>query len=584
MKNQSSLLRRASLLALAFFVLAVSGHQARAGTDKDATKDRRADVVIIDAMAEHGKLEMPPAIFLHDQHTKALAAVQKDCSSCHQPVKAGDSSDYTFRYLDSDKVKPKDLEKFYHKSCIGCHTEMSKSGTKSGPLEAECRSCHNPRPAVKAQWNDIGLDKVLHYKHIASAQIVHQGDAKTNCGACHHVYDAAEKKLVWGKDKEDSCRACHSLPADLAAKRKAANALSPGSADALQDENGLLKNRPTLDVAAHQACVNCHLKIAALNKPEIKTGPADCAGCHGTAAQAKLAEENAGNQIIADSIPRLERGQPDAVLMLAAPAENNKLVSTMRPVSFNHKFHESVTMDCRTCHHQKISACSSCHSLEGKAEGGHVNQAMAMHSPDSKRSCVGCHAVETQKASCGGCHTTTPKKLPKDSCDSCHTVPAGVSAEQAENASLLELDKESREALAKATVAGRENARVSTFDLADIPEKVTIGLLSKDYQPSELPHRKIVATLQEKMNDSRLAAVFHTDKATLCQGCHHNSPPSKTPPKCVSCHGVDVKTAVSGRLPLSAAYHQQCMTCHERMDQKPAKDDCAGCHKPRGNQ
>ena len=347
MKNQSSLLRRAGVFILAFLALAVFGQYARAGTGaKEAKLDKRADIVVIDAMAKHGKLEMPPVTFLHDQHTKTLAAAQKDCGSCHQPVKAGETT-YSFRYMDSDKVKAESMKDYYHKTCIGCHASTK---SKTGPLETECRTCHNPKPAVKRDWKDIGFDKVLHYKHVASAQITYAGDSKNNCGACHHVYDSVSEKLIWGKEKEDSCRACHLLPEELAAKRRTAEATAPGSADALADANGPLKKRPTLDMAAHQACVSCHLKVAALKKPEIKTGPADCAGCHSPVAQAKLADEG-NNKVVSDSIPRLERGQPDAVLMMAAPEKTKDLVSSMKPVSFNHKFHEGVAQDCRTCHH-----------------------------------------------------------------------------------------------------------------------------------------------------------------------------------------------------------------------------------------
>lgn len=584
MKNQSSLLRRAGVFILAFLALAVFGQYARAGTeDKEAKANKRADVVIIDQMARHGKLEMPPAVFLHDRHTKALADIQKDCGSCHQPVKAGDpSAGYSFNsFMGSDTVKAENLKDFYHKSCIGCHSSLKG---KTGPQETECRGCHNPRPDFTSEWQDIGLDKVLHYRHISSAQITFAGDKEKNCGACHHVYDKASEKLIWGKGQEDSCRACHLLPDALAAKRKAADVAAPGSADSLADTNGLLKNRPTLDVAAHQSCVNCHLRVAALNTPEIHTGPATCAGCHSPAAQAKLAAEGINNPVIADSIPRLERGQPDAVLMMTAPEKIKELISSMRPVSFNHKLHEGAAQDCRTCHHQGISTCSSCHSLEGKVEGGFVTQNSAMHAASSRRSCVGCHAVEMQKPSCGGCHTVPKQQASQNSCAVCHTVPVGVSEADAENASLLKLDAESRLALAKATVSAREKAPVPGVAPADIPEKVTIGILSKDYEPAELPHRKIVETLTAKLKDSRLAAVFHTEETTLCQGCHHNSPPSITPPRCVSCHGVTVTaaTGAGSRLPLAAAYHKQCMTCHASMAQKPLQDDCAGCHKPKG--
>ncbi len=69
-----------------------------------------------------------------------------------------------------------------------------------------------------------------------------------------------------------------------------------------------------------------------------------------------------------------------------------------------------------------------------------------------------------------------------------------------------------------------------TYAVNDIPEKVTIKELSDKYLPSELKHREHVLELMKGMKDSPLAAYFHSDPGTMCQGCHHNSPPSKKPP------------------------------------------------------
>lgn len=577
MKNQTSLLRWASVFALALVVCVSAGHSARGATDAaSAAGEKRADVVTIDAMAEDGKLELPAVTFLHDQHTKALASMQKDCSACHKPLKDKGEGRYSFHFMGSDTVKGDALKTLYHSKCIGCHTDLRKEGKKTGPQEAECRSCHQPRPAVVDDWRDIGLDKVVHNKHVQSKQILVEGQDK-NCAACHHVYDAAEQKLAWGKNKEDSCRACHLLPEDrnpLEAQAAVVGAQQPA------DENGPLLKRPSLDKAAHQACVNCHL-INISADGMLKTGPTDCAGCHGAPALAKLAEESA--KVDPKSVPRLERGQDDAVLMLPVAEKSKDLISSMNPVSFNHKYHEAVAMDCRSCHHKKIAACGDCHTLEGKAEGNNVQLYRAMHLTSATRSCVGCHLAETQQPSCAGCHTTIPEKLSQNSCKSCHSTPVGVSEQEATNASLLKLDKDGRKALADATVAEREKRSVAVVAQDDIPDKVTIGVLSNEYQPSELPHRKIVNTLVDKQKDNRMAAVFHSEETTLCQGCHLYSPASKTPPRCVSCHAVAVTAESEGHLNLRAAYHQQCMTCHERMNQKPAATECADCHKVRVN-
>ncbi len=575
MKNQTSLPRWAGFFALALVFLVFAGHGFAATEEtKKAMVEKRADVLTIDAMAADGKLSLPAVTFLHDQHTKALSAMKKDCSSCHKPLKPGDAGAYSFRFMDTGELTGEALKETFHANCIGCHIDLAKAGKKSGPLDAECRTCHNPAPAVSSNWQDIGLDKRIHYNHTVSKFIPVAGNKDKNCAACHHVFDPDKQKLVWGENKEDSCRACHLLPK----VKKAALAKNP----AASDDNGPLQKRLTLDVATHQSCVNCHLALAAKKDQVVEYGPFDCAGCHSPAAQAAFAAQSAKTPV--DSIPRLKRGQADVVLLMPEPAKPQSVKGMMATVSFNHKFHEAMTLDCRGCHHKKIASCADCHSYEGKAEGNFINLSMAMHKPDARQSCVGCHNIKTQQASCAGCHTQIPLKLSHNSCATCHVSPPGVNEEQGTNpAYMLGLSKEKKEALAASGVYLRDRESARGYDQIDIPEKVTLGLLAKEFEASEMPHRKIVNALWEKQRNSRLAVAFHTDKGTLCQGCHHNSPLSKTPPKCVSCHSVDSQSAPGGRLSLKAAYHQQCMTCHARMNQKPAATECAECHKIRGN-
>ncbi len=86
----------------------------------------------------------------------------------------------------------------------------------------------------------------------------------------------------------------------------------------------------------------------------------------------------------------------------------------------------------------------------------------------------------------------------------------------------------------------------------------------------------------ERIKDNKLAGAFHTDPATLCVTCHHNSPASVNPPKCVSCHSKTINPAEPDRPSLLAAYHLQCMSCHADMKvARPQKTDCTTCHKLR---
>jgi hypothetical protein len=113
---------------------------------------------------------------------------------------------------------------------------------------------------------------------------------------------------------------------------------------------------------------------------------------------------------------------------------------------------------------------------------------------------------------------------------------------------------------------------------SDIPEKIMIGKLSDRYESVEFPHRQIIKALAGKIKDSRLAGHFHEGKDTICQGCHHNAPPGRQPPECVSCHAVKSNDSSPTRPSLMGAYHNQCMGCHKEMGMdKPSS--CTDCHR-----
>ena len=521
MTTAQSLFRRAGRVLTAATLLLAAVALVHGSVPSADREDRaRADIIRIDGLKQFGALERPPVTFLHERHTQALAKKGKDCAACHLQDKDYLSPRY-MRLLDVSR--PATME-VYHSNCIACHRRTAEAGEASGPQV--CAGCHQDRP-IASSWTPIGLDKSLHYRH-AKAQ-------DNKCEVCHHLYDAAAKKTVYVKGKEDDCRFCHG-------------------------EQQVEQVR-SMRAVSHAQCIDCHRKRLAQNQD---AGPATCGGCHDAALQQKIAKVK--------DVPRLMRGQPDATIVQAAKAAGTPPAAPLaRPtvVPFNHKLHEGQADTCRVCHHASMDACAKCHTVQGSKEGKFVNLQTAMHRVNDQGSCVGCHAASQNRKECAGCHTgigTRKETADLAGCAACHVAtPAGASVDP--------------KALAAELLAARKTAG-GTYPVDDIPETVEIKSLSKQFDAARMPHRKIVQTLVKPTGDSRLAGAFHRDPGTVCQGCHHNSPAAKKPPTCTSCHGQ----AFDGRNPvkpgLQAAYHLQCMECHRAMGlEKPSATDCTGCHK-----
>ena len=117
-----------------------------------------------------------------------------------------------------------------------------------------------------------------------------------------------------------------------------------------------------------------------------------------------------------------------------------------------------------------------------------------------------------------------------------------------------------------------------TYSESDIPDSVTISLLQKEYEPVTFPHREIVKTLQNHIHESQIATFFHGHEDVVCQGCHHHSPVSQKPPLCENCHGKAFQESKVPMPGILAAYHRQCIFCHEKMEIDAPTTDCTGCH------
>jgi hypothetical protein len=363
------------------------------------------------------------------------------------------------------------------------------------------------------------FDYSLHYRHVLAS--------KEKCGECHHFYDKNLKELIWEKGTEQNCRDCH------------------GAKDKGRELS--LRN------AVHQSCVGCHVKKQEQGQ---KTGPQKCVGCHDRKRRLAVKTFEYPRLKLVYS-PRVKRRQPDRVWLTAKGAKTNV-------VAFDHKAHEPRVTFCSTCHHQTLDACSSCHTLTGTKKGGFVTLEKAYHSASSEHSCVGCHNLVTQQKDCAGCHQTQAASPSKRSCSICHNGPKAPKGK------------------AKITQPFPGLAKLAPLPAYgdDFPNKYKIDVLAKEYKPSILPHGKIVTALDRAIGKSRLARQFHGRTEVTCAGCHHRSPLGKRPSTCRSCHAPRGH-ATRDKPGLRAAYHRQCMGCHQRMG-LTKKLGCTDCHAKAG--
>ncbi|MFO7878188.1 MAG: cytochrome c3 family protein, partial [Desulfovermiculus sp.] len=180
---------------------------------------------------------------------------------------------------------------------------------------------------------------------------------------------------------------------------------------------------PSWSQSAHLSCLNCHIQVNASDRDDALQAPVSCQGCHGQDLEPAQTTER--------TPPRFNRGQPDAAFISPSPADIEAMTSgnsvqkaSMQPVPFDHKAHEQATDTCRACHHESsLKPCSQCHGRQGSEQGGMISLDQAMHSLDSKLSCVGCHWQKTQDLpQCAGCHTLQKKAAAgqEDNCLVCH--------------------------------------------------------------------------------------------------------------------------------------------------------------------
>jgi hypothetical protein len=540
MRKGSVHLKTGAMLLAMVMVFVFTAGAVNTDLTVEGPVERGADLIVIDVMRAMKPLERPPVIFFHSRHTDALTSVKRDCTACHMTDDNGRLSLKFKRLADADAQTVSDT---YHLNCIACHRDMKAQNRKSGPLT--CGECHRQSPDVKSTWQPIVFDKSLHYRHVKANQ--------EKCANCHHEFNPQLRKLEYVKGKESACSYCHK--------------------ETPVDDTSAIKD------AAHRQCIGCHRSRIANTK---QAGPIGCVGCHD-------ADHQMGIEVLAD-VPRMQRNQPDAVLVKTGPppVPGDPSPPVMNPVPFDHLAHETYNDSCKVCHHADLASCSSCHTTTGKPEGDGIKLAQAMHSPMGSTSCIGCHQAQQQKPACAGCHTFmgTTTQLETTRCLTCHMTPLAVQPETAgadpavpQNSAAAATGTDASMQMAQALMQ-RRNLQTKVFPADRVPETVSIGDMSDRFEPATFPHGKVLKALVDQIRDNRLAGYFHTEPGTLCQGCHHNSPAAEKPPLCSSCHGSNTVRETDGFRPgLSGAFHQQCIGCHTSMGiTKPASRDCNACH------
>ena len=526
-----------------FYVLFVLTIFLSIGSSKEIVKKSvlPADSVVIDKIAEKNKLEMPSVTFFHDKHTNYLNQKGKSCKDCHIVDK---NKKLTLKFIESLEIDgSKELKEKYHNKCLDCHRKQTDKDINP-PKEESCRVCHNANYGNKkdAKWKTLNFDKDLHTSHIKSNKLKSTNPKYSeNCYLCHRSYDEKTGKTFYEKGKEESCKYCH-----LANKK---NEKFKGKVDITKK-------------AYHTLCLSCHTEKIEKEKLDL---PQNCSSCH-------ISQKFDIKKVDY----RIKKNQKDISLMNSFSEKENKKLG-IEPVPFNHKNHEKNNKNCISCHHKSLEKCSNCHTQKGAKKGDYINLSAAMHKvSESERSCIGCHNKQKEKKECVGCHTLIPPRKEQNyKCADCHKkIPSNLS----KNKNLK------KEAIAKTLL----NKKPRTFDIKDIPKKVKIKKLERNYEAVILPHRKIVKSLMKNIKGNELAEKFHSYEETVCKACHHNTQIKELkPPACVSCHTVsDLNNSTSfsskekNRPNLKAAYHNQCMECHKSMKlEKPISTDCNSCHK-----
>jgi hypothetical protein len=290
----------------------------------------------------------------------------EECSHCHPAGSNADSMIVPGIFVDVEPPKYEGEDGppariAMHSKCIGCHRAMEE-----GPIG--CRDCHAMRFT-----GAHGLAEWDHFLHARKIVMDEQTGLEGNCVHCHHQDEgaatdedyrscsrchepAAVLEMDWRtevKDHEEfvhlECIECHAdfNPED---DLRDCGDCHPGvvvSNEGIEVEDD--KERPSIETAVHDLCLECHNPDYGLPKG----APETCVECH----------------------------RPDR-----STIEVPGVGAIVWPHDRHARFGDDI--DCETCHHtdaegEHHSACVRCHGTE-VIENPPLEEAFG-------KMCLGCH-------------------------------------------------------------------------------------------------------------------------------------------------------------------------------------------------
>ncbi|HBN25872.1 MAG TPA: cytochrome C [Desulfobacteraceae bacterium] len=103
-----------------------------------------------------------------------------------------------------------------------------------------------------------------------------------------------------------------------------------------------------------------------------------------------------------------------------------------------------------------------------------------------------------------------------------------------------------------------------------------IGVLSYAAFPAKSPDKPVRLMFKGVAGKVLFSHKLHTNDAG-CSDCHHNLEEDETSPEsCGSCHEPEMEDEdVPNR---TAAFHSQCIGCHQENEAGPQEKECSLCH------